>query len=105
MKAVLFGAVLCSALLFLLAGGLTAQSMVANGDYDLEELGDHWTLYGNNDKQNVILYDVTGDGKTSYCNKWKPGSNQGNGGITQEVYMIAGQEYQFDADIAFVCTC
>lgn len=104
MKAVLFGAVSCALLLFLLPGSLSAQSMTANGDFELEELGDHWTLYGNNDKQNVIEYDVSGNG-LSWCNKWKPGSNQGNGGFTQEVYMIAGQEYQFDADIAFVCTC
>ncbi len=105
MKKVLYGAGLCAALLLIfLPGAASAQSVVPNGDFELQSLGP-WQLYGNNSEQWLTNYDVTGDGKTSLCWKRRPGTNAGNGGIKLQVYLTAWKTYYIEADAAFLCSC
>jgi len=106
MKKVFVGAGLSVLLLVLTSSSLFAQataSMVANGDFEQGVLNE-WTLYGNNNGQELTKYQVL-PSVTTWCNKWRPGSNRGNGGIQQDVYMIGGVPYQFDMDIAIKCSC
>lgn len=106
MKKVFVGASLCALLLVLTSGSLFAQataSMVPNGDFEQGALNE-WTRYGTSSGQEVTKFNVLTTA-LSWCNKWRPGSNGGNGGIRQDVYLIGGLTYQFDADVAFKCSC
>ncbi len=106
MKKVFIGAGLCALLLVLASGNLSAAvsaSMVGNGDFEQTELNE-WVLYGNNNGQEVLKASEP-TGQVSWCNKWRPGSNRGNGGIKQDVYLIGGLTYEFSANIAFRCSC
>ncbi len=104
MKILLAGAGLC--LLFFVAPQpeAMAQTAVPNGDLELESLGP-WDLFGDNAVQAVVQTDVNGNGSPSWCWRRKPGTDGCNGGFLQDVYLIAGVTYQFDADVAYKCTC
>lgn len=104
MKKLLVGAGVCLLFLFASQSDALAQTATPNGDIELEALGS-WKLFGNNTVQGVVKYDVNGDGNNSWCWRRKPGTDGCNGGIEQDVYLIAGVTYQFDADVAFKCTC
>lgn len=95
-------AILCTLLSFLFfPGSLAAQNVVPNGDFELRELG-RWEKTGDNISQYVYEYDVTGWGP-SWCWKRRPGWGN-NGGIKQQVHLIAGETYLLEADLAFLCT-
>lgn len=96
----------CSALLLLLFSGgeAMAQNTAANGDFELQDT-EPWVKTGSNDGAKILMYDVNGNGSTSLCWSRQPGSNKGNGGITQDVILIAGTTYDFTADVVFICTC
>ena len=53
----------------------------------------------------IIMFDVNGNGQTSLCWKRQPGSNIGNGGLTQDVSLIAGTTYDVSVNVSFICTC
>jgi hypothetical protein len=94
--------------LFLPQGEVAAQTTTPNGDWELHELGP-WNLVGDNGNQLVTLYDVNGDGKLSWCWRRKPGLDAGqpfsNGGCAQDVYLVAGEVYEFSADLAYAANC
>lgn len=106
MRKVLAGAGLCTLLLVLTSGSLFAQataSIAANGDFEQGVLNE-WSLYGNNNGQALTKYNTV-ETATNWCNKWRPGSNRGNGGLTQEIYLIGGLTYNFGMDVAIKCSC
>ncbi len=96
----------CSALLLLLFSGTgaLAQNTAANGDFELQDTGP-WAKTGSNDGAMIIMFDVNGNGQTSLCWKRQPGSNIGNGGLTQDVSLIAGTTYDVSVNVSFICTC
>ena len=95
----------CLALLLLVFSGseALAQNTLPNGDFELQAAGS-WDLTGNNNGAMAATYDVTGLG-SSWCWKRQPGSDQGNGGLTQAVYLLDGLTYDFSMDVCFICTC
>ncbi len=94
----------CTAAVFLLCGPpLAAQDMVLNGYFDFEST-EKWTESGGTTGCDVVQYDVTGGGSPSWCYMREPGTNGGNGSILQDVLLIGGVTYQFDADVAYY-TC
>jgi len=104
MRVLLAGAGLCLLFLFVPQPEVMAQTAVPNGDLELEARGP-WTLFGDNLVEDVVEYDVNGDGVRSWCWRRKPGTDGANGGFQQDVYLIAGVTYQFDADVAYKCSC
>jgi|GEM_PF-670858 len=109
MTKTLLGAGLCILLLFLVfESQAVAQTTVANGDYELAELGP-WTLTGDNGNELVGYYDTNGNGSLNLCWRRKPGLNAGqpfgNGGCAQDVYLISGVTYLFEANLAFAANC
>jgi len=102
MKKLIFGAGLSALLvLFFAQGDLAAQSVVPNGDFELQKLGT-WEKTGDNISQYVMEYDTTGFGP-SWCWKRRPGYGN-NGGLKQSVHLIAGVTYLLEASAAFLCT-
>lgn len=94
----------CVAALFLLGGPpLAAQDMVLNGYFDHQSTL-KWTEAGGTAGCAVVQYDVTGTSSPSWCYEREPGTNGGNGSILQDVLLIGGVTYQFDADVAYY-TC
>ncbi len=109
MKNLILGVGCCALLLlFLPQGTASAQTVVPNGDLELQALGE-WELTGDNDWQKMKEYDTNGDGSLSWCWKRKPGKDVGqpfgNGGFAQDVYLVAGVAYEFNADVAYLATC
>ena len=95
-------------LLFLAPGAVLGQNVVPNGDFELQDLG-LWEMTGDNGWVKIKDYDVNGNGQITWCWKRKPGLNSGqpfgNGGLKQDVHLIAGVTYEFNADVAYLCTC
>lgn len=95
--------------LLLLAPGMAyGNNVVPNEGFELQELG-LWVMTGDNGWTNLKEYDTNGDGTESWCWKRKPGLDGGqpfgNGGLEQSVHLIAGVTYEFNADVAYLCTC
>jgi hypothetical protein len=89
--------------LFLFQGDAFAQNTVPNGDFELQAQGP-WVLTGSNVGAGCTPYNTTGSG-TSYCWKRKPGTNNGNGGIEQDVPLIGGLAYDVSIPICYIATC
>ena len=79
---------------------LHAQDMAINGNFELEALGP-WSLFNNNAHSSLLVYDTSGDGTSSWCVERKPGKPNDNGGIEQDVLLVGGVTYQFDADVNY----
>jgi hypothetical protein len=82
---------------------LSAQDMASNGNFELQALG-AWSTNGQNTGALMVQHDVTGGGTASYCWERTPGTNGGNGGLEQNVLLVAGVTYQFDAVVKYY-TC
>lgn len=80
---------------------LAAQEMCNNGNFELGAALGPWTLFGDNTGAGFIQYDVDGAGGDTWCLKRLPGTDLGNGGVAQQVLLIGGVTYQFDADVAY----
>jgi hypothetical protein len=104
MKKLLFGAGLTVLFLFMTQGGASAQTMTLNGDFEFQAL-DPWEMFGNNDSQQLVQYDIDGDGTSSLCWKKIPGTNGGNGGIRETIFLIGGLEYEVSAKVATYVFC
>ncbi|MHC4941787.1 MAG: hypothetical protein ACYTG7_02085 [Planctomycetota bacterium] len=78
---------------------VTAQDMAFNGDFETGSYSHGWSLFGGNTSTTVALFQ-TKLGVNSLCLKRMPGYSTNNGGIEQDVHLIAGQTYLFFANIA-----
>jgi len=102
MTKTILGAGLCTLLaLAFISGDVAAQTVVANEDFELQQLGS-WEKTGENISQYVYEYNVDGWGP-SWCWKRRPGTGN-NGGIKQSVHLIAGETYLFSASVAILLT-
>ena len=95
----------CAALLalFLCQGDLFAQNTVPNGDFELQSQGP-WILTGSNTGASCSVYDTSGTG-SSWCWKRQPGTNGGNGGLTQDIPLIGGVTYNVSVNVCYIATC
>jgi len=94
-------AVAAAAVLLLFAPSpAVAQDMALNGNFELQDYGP-WTIYGGNTGTSLVQDDVNNNGTATWCLERKPGTPDGNGGIQQDVLLVAGVTYQFDADIKY----
>ena len=87
-------------------GEALAQTVAANGDFELEGKG-IWEKEGGNTGTKYLQYNTTGSG-SSWCCKREPGTGYpfgGYGGLSQEVTLIAGVTYQFSANICYLAKC
>jgi len=108
MKTILAGAALAAVLLVLSPGAALAQNAVPNGDFELTLKLGPWEEYGGTAGTDLIKWDTSGSGKTSWCFKRKPGYSAfggGNGGLNQMVLLVGGVTYDFHANIAYLATC
>jgi hypothetical protein len=78
--------------------------MTLNGDFEFQAL-DPWEMFGSNNSQQLVMYDTDNDGTASLAWKKIPGTNGGNGGIQETVFLIGGLEYQFHAYVASYVFC
>jgi len=72
-----------------------------DGNFELGAALGPWSLFGDNAGAAFVQYDVDGAGGDTWCLRRMPGSDVGNGGLTQDVLLVGGVTYQFDADIAY----
>ncbi len=96
-------AILAIVFCFCPAPPASGQDMATNGNFELQTLGT-WSTNGQNTGAQMVQHDVTGSGPPSYCWERTPGTNGGNGGLEQNVLLVAGVTYQFDADVKYY-TC
>ncbi|MFH1999980.1 MAG: hypothetical protein ABIK28_09875 [Planctomycetota bacterium] len=97
-KLSLFGAV---ALLFLWSGGVVAQDVVVNSEFEMQNYA-FWAHSGTSTLEAIEQYDVTGSGST-WCWKsqsWNDGTAYTNF-LTQQIAVEAGKTYDVSADFAF----
>jgi len=101
LRRILSGAALATAaFLFLASGPAWGQSegAVLNGDFETGAYAPQWTLTGGNSHTQIVKWATSAE-ETSWCLKRRPG-NPENGGIQQNVYLMAGITYIFSADVA-----
>jgi hypothetical protein len=80
-------------------GTAGAQEVVFNGDFETGALTSSWKLTGENDFTEITAFD-TEMWEFSLALKRRPGPPDGNGGLEQQVHMVAGSLYLFQASIA-----
>jgi len=80
---------------------VAAQERCLDGNFELGATLGPWSLFGDSSGAGFVQYDVDNVGGATWCLMRMPGSNFGNGGIEQDVLLIGGVTYQFDADIAY----
>ena len=88
-----------AALIFICTGTLGAQEIAFNGDFETKAYAPMWTLTGGNANTTVAYYSTVA-GKYSYCLRRMPGTPNNNGAIEQQVHLMAGVSYFFNANIA-----
>ena len=103
MKNIFIGAG-CIVLLLLFSGSdASAQNIVPNGDFELQDLGP-WALTGSNSNTMLMQFDVTGSGQSSWSWRRMPGTGTGNGGLAQDICLIGGVTYNVSVPVACVET-
>lgn len=75
---------------------LHAQNAVANPFFSTFDL-QHWTA---TDSSYSCMLGSTNLGMDYYCLRKFPGFPSNNGAITQQVHLVAGNTYEFSANIA-----
>ncbi len=80
---------------------LAAQERCMDGNFELGAALGPWSLFGDNTGAGFVQYDVDGTGGPTWCLEREPGTDFGNGGVTQDVLLIGGVTYQFDADVCY----
>ena len=81
------------------ANPASAQEVVFNGDFETGEYSHGWNLTGGNELTTIAVFEIT-QGNFSTCLKRCPGTPSGNGGIEQQVHLMEGVTYEFNANIA-----
>jgi hypothetical protein len=80
---------------------LNAQDMAINGNFEFQALGP-WLDFGKNVHSNLmVVFDTNNDGTATWSLERRPGKPDDNGGIQQEVLLVGGVTYQFDADVCY----
>lgn len=83
------------------AAPLAAQERCMDGNFELGSALGPWSLFGDNTGSQFTMYDVDGTGGDTWCLERSPGSDYGNGGIEQNLLLIGGVTYQFEADVCY----
>ncbi len=102
MKKLIIGAA-CLTLVFLFQGGVLAQNVVPNGDFELKAQG-QWDLIGNNNGASCVVYNTSGTGN-SWCWRRAPGTPSGNGGLSMDIHLVGGVAYAINIDVCYLATC
>ena len=102
MKKLIIGAA-CLTLVFLFQGGVLAQNVVPNGDFELKAQG-QWDLIGNNNGASCEVYNTSATGK-SWCWRRAPGTPSGNGGHSMDIHLVGGVAYAINIDVCYLATC
>ncbi len=84
-----------------IAPPLAAQERCLDGNFELGNALGPWTLFGDNTGAQFTQYDVDNVGGPTWCLERAPGSDYGSGGIRQDVLLIGGVTYQFEADVCY----
>ena len=103
-KVIVLSGLACGLMLAWAVHPLTAQEMCNDGNFELGKALGPWSLFDDNTGSSFAQYDVDGTGGATWCLERKPGSDYGNGGIKQNVLLVGGVTYQFDADVCYY-TC
>lgn len=98
-KQFVLGCLGAATLFFVCTGSLSAQETVFNGDLETKAYSPMWTLTGGNAHTTVVNYPTVA-GIYSYCVRRMPGLPNDNGGIEQQVHLMGGVTYLFNANIA-----
>lgn len=83
------------------AAPLAAQERCMDGNFELGDALGPWTLFGDNTGAGFVQKDVDGSGGPSWALERAPGVDLGNGGIQQNILLIGGVDYQFEADVLY----
>ena len=82
--------------LVILPGTGTAQTATLNPGFETYTM-QHWT---GTDSTYVVTLGSSTLGMVSYCLRKFPGTPDNNGAVSQSVHLLAGQTYEFRANIA-----
>jgi len=80
---------------------LAAQERCMDGNFELGDALGPWSLFGDNTNAGFVQKDVDATGGPSWALERAPGTDFGNGGIKQNVVLIGGVDYQFEADVLY----
>ena len=80
---------------------LAAQERCMDGNFERGAALGPWKLFGDNTGAGFVQKDVDATGGPSWALERAPGTDFGNGGIKQNVLLVGGVTYQFDADVLY----
>jgi hypothetical protein len=94
-----------SLVVFTTVPALDAKDIVVNDGFELPGWG-YWTDYGNPDLRLIDYYDVVNgyggpNSSNCYAQLSSGGMGGNDGGLRQEVYVIAGVTYTVSADLCY----